>query len=116
MTYRFTIPLDYTGFRFSHSGSKDQKFIKMMLAKRYDGGLHIYEFIKININLYEHQPKEPMNQPIMTYSSLTDLSKLVVKYLRGIAYDSLNQVVGINANKYNGDKQKIEIEVIAYEE
>jgi hypothetical protein len=33
-----------------------------------------------------------------------------------IAYDSLNQVVGINANKYNGDKQKIEIEVIAYEE
>jgi hypothetical protein len=57
-----------------------------------------------------------MNQAIMTYSSLTDLSKLVVKYLRGIAYDSLNQVVGINANKYNGDKQKIEIEVIAYEE
>jgi hypothetical protein len=116
MTYRFTIPLDYAGFRFAHSGSKDQKFIKMMLAKRYDGGLHIYEFIKININLYEHQPKEPMNQPIMTYSSLTDLSKLVVKYLRGIAYDSTNQVVGVNANKYNGDKQKIEIEVIAYEE
>jgi hypothetical protein len=57
-----------------------------------------------------------MNQPIMTYSSLTDLSKLVVKYLRGIAYDSTNQVVGVNANKYNGDKQKIEIEVIAYEE
>jgi hypothetical protein len=66
--------------------------------------------------LYEHQPKEPMNQPIMTYSSLTDLSKLVVKYLRGIAYDSTNQVVGVNASKYNGDKQKIEIEVIAYEE
>jgi hypothetical protein len=116
MTYRFTIPLDYTGYRFSQSGSKDQKFIKMMLAKRYDGGMHIYEFIKINIALYEHQPQEPMNQAIMTYSSLTDLSKLVVKYLKGIAYDSLNQVVGINANKYNGDKQKIEIEVIAYEE
>jgi hypothetical protein len=44
------------------------------------------------------------------------LSKIVVKYLRGIAYDSLNQVVSINANKYNGDKRKIEIEVIAYEE
>jgi hypothetical protein len=116
MTYRFSIPLDYAGFRFAHSGSSDQKFIKMMLAKRYDGGMHIYEFIKININLYEHHPKEPMNQAIMTYSSLTDLSKLVVKYLKGIAYDSLNQVVGINANKYNGDKQKIEIEVIAYEE
>lgn len=116
MTHRFSIPLDYTGVRFSHSGSKDQKFIKIMLAKKYDGGLHIYEFIKINIVLYEHQPKEPMNQAIMTYSSLTDLSKLVVKYLRGIAYDSFNQVVGINATKYNGDKQKIEIEVIAYEE
>ena len=116
MTHRFSIPLDYTGFRFSHSGSKDQKFIKMMLAKKYDGGYHVYEFIKINIALYEHQPKEPINQAIMTNSSLTDLSKLVVKYLRGIAYDSLNQVVGINANKYNGEKQKIEIEVIAYEE
>jgi hypothetical protein len=87
-----------------------------MLAKKYDGGLHIYEFIKINIALYEHQPQEPMNQAIMTYSSLTDLSKLVVKYLRGIAYDSLNQVVSVNASKYNGDKRKIEIEVIAYEE
>lgn len=116
MTYRFSIPLDYTGFRFAHSGSKDQKFIKMMLAKKYDGGMHIYEFIKINIALYEHQPQEPMNQAIMTYSSLTDLSKLVVKYLRGIAYDSLNQVVSVNASKYNGEKQKIEIEVIAYEE
>ena len=116
MTHRFTIPLDYTGFRFSHSGSDDQKFIKMMLAKKYDGGLHVYEFIKINIALYEHQPQEPMNQAIMTYSSLTDLSKLVVKYLKGIAYDSLNQVVSINASKYNGDKRKIEIEVIAYEE
>ena len=88
----------------------------MMLAKKYDGGYHIYEFIKINIALYEHQPQEPMNQAIMTYSSLTDLSKLVVKYLRGIAYDSLNQVVSVNALKYNGDKRKIEIEVIAYEE
>jgi hypothetical protein len=87
-----------------------------MLAKKYDGGYHVYEFIKINIALYEHQPQEPMNQAIMTYSSLTDLSKLVVKYLRGIAYDSLNQVVSINASKYNGDKRKIEIEVIAYEE
>jgi hypothetical protein len=116
MTYRFTIPLDYTGLKFVKSGSSDQKFLKMMLPKRYNGGYHIYEFIKINIALYEHQPKEPMNQAIMTYSSLTDLSKLVVKYLRGIAYDSLNQVVGINANKYNGEKQKIEIEVIAYEE
>jgi hypothetical protein len=87
-----------------------------MLAKKYDGGYHVYEFIKINIALYEHQPQEPMNQAIMTYSSLTDLSKLVVKYLRGIAYDSLNQVVSINSSKYNGDKQKIEIEVIAYEE
>jgi hypothetical protein len=87
-----------------------------MLAKKYDGGLHVYEFIKINIALYEHQPQEPMNQAIMTYSSLTDLSKLVVKYLKGIAYDSLNQVVSINASKYNGDKRKIEIEVIAYEE
>jgi hypothetical protein len=87
-----------------------------MLAKKYDGGMHIYEFIKINIALYEHQPQEPMNQAIMTYSSLTDLSKLVVKYLRGIAYDSLNQVVSVNASKYNGEKQKIEIEVIAYEE
>jgi hypothetical protein len=87
-----------------------------MLAKKYDGGYHIYEFIKINIALYEHQPQEPMNQAIMTYSSLTDLSKLVVKYLRGIAYDSLNQVVSVNALKYNGDKRKIEIEVIAYEE
>jgi hypothetical protein len=87
-----------------------------MLAKKYDGGLHIYEFIKVNIALYEHQPQEPMNQAIMTYSSLTDLSKLVVKYLRGVAYDSLNQVVSVNASKYNGDKQKIEIEVIAYEE
>jgi len=87
-----------------------------MLAKKYDGGYHVYEFIKINIALYEHQPQEPMNQAIMTSSSLTDLSKLVVKYLKGIAYDSLNQVVSINANKYNGEKQKIEIEVIAYEE
>jgi hypothetical protein len=87
-----------------------------MLAKKYDGGYHVYEFIKINIALYEHQPQEPMNQAIMTYSSLTDLSKLVVKYLRGIAYDSLNQVVSVNASKYNGDKRKIEIEVISYEE
>ena len=116
MTYRFTIPLDYTGLRFSHSGSTDQKFIKMMIPKRYTGGLHIYEFIKININLYEHHKQEPMDKPIMTYSSLVDLSKLVVKSLRGIAYDSINQVVSVNTNKYNGDKQKIEIEVIAYEE
>ena len=52
----------------------------------------------------------------MTPSSLTDLSKLVVKTLRGIAYDSINQVVSISADKYNGDIQKVDIEVIAYEE
>jgi hypothetical protein len=116
MTYRFTIPLDYTGFRFSQSGSSDQKFVKMMIPKRYTGGLHIYELIKINIVLYEHHKQEPMNQPIMSYSSLVDLSKVVVKCLNGIAYDSMNQVVSVNTSKYNGDKQKIEIEVIAYEE
>jgi hypothetical protein len=52
----------------------------------------------------------------MTHSSLVDLSKIVVKTLRGLAYDSLNQVVAVHCEKYNGEKQKIEIEVIPFEE
>lgn len=75
----------------------------------------MYEFIKVSIRLYEHHKKEPLDIPVMTYSSLVDLSKLVVKTLKGLAYDSINQVVGVSCEKYNGDKQKIEIEVIAFE-
>jgi hypothetical protein len=52
----------------------------------------------------------------MSPSSLADISKVIVKSLRGIAYDSLNQVIAVSSEKYNGEKQKIEIEVIAYEE
>jgi hypothetical protein len=116
MIYRFTIPLDYTGLKFVKSSSSDQKFLKMMLPKRYNGGYHTYESIKVVIRLYEHHPKEPNDKPVMSPSSLADISKVIVKSLRGIAYDSLNQVVAVSSEKYNGDKQKIEIEVIAYEE
>ena len=116
MTYRFTIPLDYTGLRFAHSGSSDQKFLKMMLPKRYNGGYHTYEPMKFVIRLYEHHAKEPMDKPVMSHSSLVDISKVIVKSLRGIAYDSFNQVVSVSSEKYNGDKQKLEIEVIVYEE
>jgi len=116
MNYRFTIPLEYTDLRFSYKNSSDLIYLKNLIGKKYNGSFHIYEFIKIKINLYESKRNEPKDQAIMTPSSLTDLSKLVVKTLKGIAYDSINQVVGISAEKYNGDIQKVEIEVIAYEE
>lgn len=116
MNYRFSIPLRYTDLRFSHKDSSDLNYLKKLIEKKYNGSFHIYEFIKIKINLYESKKHEPKNQAIMTSSSLTDLSKLVVKTLKGIAYDSVNQVVGISADKYNGDIQKVDIEVIAYEE
>ena len=116
MTYRFSIPLDYSGTNFVKAGTSDHKYLKMMIPKKYNGGYHVYEFVKINIVLVEHDKKEPMNQAIMTHSSLVDLSKIMVKSLRGIAYDSLNQVVSVNASKYNGEKEKIDVEVIMYEE
>ena len=116
MTYRFTIPLDYSGVRFVKEGTSDHKYLKVMLGRRYNGGFHMYEFIKIVITLYEHHPREPLDIPIMTHSSLVDLSKIVVKTLRGLAYDSLNQVVAVHCEKYNSEKQKIEIEVIPFEE
>lgn len=116
MTHRFTVPLEYTDLRFSHKDSSDLNYLKKLIGNKYNGSFHIYEFIKIKINLYEAKRNEPKDQAIMTYSSLTDLTKLVVKTLRGIAYDSINQVVSISADKYNGDIQKVDIEVIAYEE
>ena len=116
MTYRFTVPLEYTDLHFSYKNSSDLNYLKNLIGKKYNGSFHIYEFIKIKINLYESKRNEPKDQAIMTPSSLTDLSKLVVKTLKGIAYDSINQVVSISADKYNGEIQKVDIEVIAYEE